>query len=230
MRCPHCNFDNVTGVTVCQVCGTPLGGVTCPRCGSKNPTDYRFCGFCGYSLAAGTADPGIEAAAPEPARATPPPPPQPTPQPTPQPSPPSVPSGTSTVALIGFGAILSLAAASYPWYAFGAAVDQEATLSGLLGAGWQWFPGAPLALIAVSAVTSTLVSLVRGWSRVRPAMAVGSGLVTLFSATWLGEGFVRTQSDVTAASFPATGAVLATIGGIVLITVGLWSYQQLRAK
>ena len=228
MRCTHCNFDNVTGVTVCQVCGTPLPGVTCPRCGSKNPTDYRFCGFCGYSLAAGTPSPNIEAAAPGPARATPPPPPAP--QPTPPPSPPSTPSGTSSVALIGFGAILSLAAASYPWYAFGAAVDQETTLSGLLGAGWKWFPGAPLALIAVSAVTSTLASLVRGWSRARPAMAIGSGLVTLFSATWLGEGFIGTQSDVTGASFPATGAVLATIGGIVVITVGLWSYQQLHTK
>ena len=229
MRCTHCNFDNVTGVTVCQVCGTALGGVSCPRCGSKNPTDYRFCGFCGYSLAAGAPDRDIEEATAAPAKAAPAPQPAP-PRPAPPASPPSIPSGTSTVALIGFGAILSLAAASYPWYAFGGAVDEQTTLAGLLGAGWKWFPGAPLALIAASAVTSTLVSIVRGWSSARPAIAVGSGLVTLFSATWLGEGFVRTQSGTTGASFPATGAVLATIGGIVLITVGLWSYQQLRTK
>ena len=111
---------------------------------------------------------------------------------------------------------------------FGGQVEGEATLSQLLEAGWRWFPGTPLALIAVSAVTSTLVSMVRGWNQVRPAVAVGSGLVTLFAATWLGEGFARTESGTTAAGLPATGAVLATIGAIVVISVGLWSYQRAR--
>ena len=111
---------------------------------------------------------------------------------------------------------------------FGGQGEGEATLSQLLEAGWRWFPGTPLALIAVSAVTSTLVSMVRGWNQVRPAVAVGSGLVTLFAATWLGEGFARTESGTTAAGLPATGAVLATIGAIVVISVGLWSYQRAR--
>ena len=215
MRCTHCNFDNVAGVTVCQVCGTPLEGVPCPRCGSLNPPDFHFCGFCGYTMQGAAPEP---VAAPVPhVQAVAPPPPPPTPS-----------AGPPPVVLIGFGAILSLAAASYPWYLFGSPTETGSTLSELLALGWRWFPGAPLALIAVSAVTSTLVAMVRGWNTVRPAVAVGSGLVTLFSATWLGEGLTRTELGTTDAGLPATGAVLATIGAIVVISVGLWSYQRAR--
>ncbi len=216
MRCTHCNFDNVAGVTVCQVCNTPLEGVPCPRCGSLNPTDFHFCGFCGYTMQDTTSPPPPTApAAPVQAVA-----------PTPPPSTPS--AGPPPVVLIGFGAILSLAAASYPWYLLGNPTETGSTLSELLSLGWRWFPGMPLALIAVSAVISTVVSMVRGWNTVRPAVAVGSGLVTLLAATWLGEGLTRTELGTTDAGLPATGAVLATIGAIVVISVGLWSYQRSR--
>ena len=214
MRCTHCNFENVAGVTVCQVCATPLEGVACPRCGSLNPSDFRYCGFCGYTMH--EAVPKPVAAAP-PIQATAPPPP---PRPTPAGPPPAV--------LIGFGAILSLAAAAYPWYLFGDPTESGSTLSELLEVGWRWFPGTPLALIAISAVTSTLVSMVRGWNTARPVVAVGSGLVTLLAATWLGEGLTRTELGTTDAGLPATGAVMATIGAIVVISVGLWTYQRSR--
>ena len=220
MRCTHCNFDNVAGVTVCQVCGTPLEGVACPRCRSLNPADFRFCGFCGYTLQEGA-----------PAKPAAPPPQPATPVEDIRPSPPPSASsnGPPPVVLIGFGAILSLAAASYPWYLFGNPTATGSTLSEVLEIGWRWFPGAPLALIAVSAVTSTLVSMVRGWNTARPAVAVGSGLVTLLAATWLGEGLTRTEAGTAGGGLPATGAVLATIGAIVVISVGLWSFQRSRA-
>lgn len=219
MRCTHCNFDNVAGVTVCQVCGTPLEGTACPRCGSLNPADFHFCGFCGYTM---------QEASPAPAPAPPfqaviPPAPALAPPPT-APS-----NGPPPVVLIGFGAILSLAAAAYPWYLFGDPTATGSTLSEVLELGWRWFPGAPLALIAISAVTSTLVSMVRGWNTARPAVAVGSGLVTLLAATWLGEGLTRTELGTTGGGLPATGAVLATIGAIVVISVGLWSFQRSRS-
>ena len=218
MRCTHCNFDNVAGVTVCQVCGTPLEGVACPRCGSLNPPDFHFCGFCGYTMESTAPEPAAQPAPPVEAVAPNPPPPPPLP----------ASAGPPPVVLIGFGAILSLAAAAYPWYLFGGQTETGSTLSELLALGWRWFPGMPLALIAISAVTSTLVSMVRGWNTVRPGVAVGSGLVTLFSATWLGEGLTRTEMGTGGAELPATGAVLATIGAIVVISVGLWSYQRAR--
>ena len=218
MRCTHCNFDNVSGVTVCQVCGTQLEGTACPRCGSLNPTDFHFCGFCGYTM---------QEAAPAPA-AAPVAPPLPQASMAPRPPAPVSSNGPPPVVLIGFGAILSLAAAAYPWYLFGDPTATGSTLSEVLEVGWRWFPGAPLALIAISAVTSTLVSMVRGWNTARPAVAVGSGLVTLLAATWLGEGLTRTELGTTDAGLPATGAVLATIGAIIVISVGLWSFQRSR--
>ena len=147
---------------------------------------------------------------------------------TPAPPEPAPSNGPPPVVLIGFGAILSLAAAAYPWYLFGDPTATGSTLSEVLELGWRWFPGAPLTLIAASAVTSTLVSMVRGWNTARPAVAVGSGLVTLLAATWLGEGLARTELGTTGAGLPATGAVLATIGAIVVISVGLWSFQRSR--
>ncbi len=55
MRCSHCNFDNVPGVAVCQVCATPMGVVECSRCSFLNPSDYSYCGGCGQPM------PGAEA-------------------------------------------------------------------------------------------------------------------------------------------------------------------------
>ena len=140
------------------------------------------------------------------------------------------PEGPSPVVLIAFGAVLSLAAASYPWYLFGVDRVQPTTLVQLLDAGWEGFPGTPLTMIAIAAVTSVTASLVRSLETIRAGVAVASGLVTLLAATWLSEGFARIQSDTADAAPPATGAVLATIGAIVMIAVGfyLWSFQRAR--
>ncbi|MDA1215608.1 MAG: hypothetical protein O2812_01865 [Chloroflexi bacterium] len=140
--------------------------------------------------------------------------------------------GPSSIALVGFGAILALASASYPWYLFGLYGDtNEATLSEVLQDGWQWFPGLPLVLIALSAITSTVVSMAASLSKIRPYVALGSGLVTLFSATWLWQGYSQYRTgDSTDGVVPGTGPMLAVIGAIVLIAVGLWSLQRVRSQ
>ena len=217
MRCPQCRFENSPGVELCVVCGSIIGGIKCPRCETVNAPDSRIRGTCGdaFSVVAQRKSDGgqldvlesVPAAAPVP-----------------------VPDGPSPVVLIGFGAILSLAAAAYPWYMLGDVQGQPTTLSQLLDVGWKGFPGTPLMMIAIAAVTSTAVSLVRGLASIRAAVSVISGLVTLSSATWLWEGFSRIQSDSADPTLPITGAVLAMIGAIVMIAVGfyLWSFQRAR--
>ena len=200
-----------------MVCGTLLAAVKCPRCEAVNKMDARNCEVCGHAFEVHAASTPvgetariIESVAPQ------------TGVPTPE--------GPSPMALIGFGAVLSLAAASYPWYMFGIDPAQPATLSQLLDVGWKGFPGTPLTMIVIAAVTSTMVSLVGSLATMRAAVSVISGLVTLFSATWLGEGFSRIQPDTPDPTLPITGAVLVTIGAIVMITVGfyLWSFQRAR--
>ena len=107
--------------------------------------------------------------------------------------------GPSPAALIGFGAVLSLAAAS-----------------SLLAVGWQAFPGIPLVLIATAGVASAAVAVVRSLDTFQPGIAVLSGLVALLGAIWLGGGFAG--APVT--SEPVT---LATIGAIVVMTAGLYA-------
>lgn len=236
MKCTHCSFDNLPGVTVCQVCGTRLTGIVCTRCNFENPPDYRFCGNCGQPLpeiAATSARPAVRLtpAAPAPLSTEPvnqsatPPPPAPTPND-------NASKGPSSIALVGFGAILALASASYPWYLFGLYGDtQEATLSEVLQDGWQWFPGLPLVLIAASAVTSTIVSMANSLTRIRPIVALVSGFITLFSATWLWQGYSQFRTgDSSGGVVPGTGPMLAIIGAIVLIAVGLWGFQRVRSK
>ena len=103
MRCPQCRFENSPGVELCVVCGSIIGGIKCPRCETVNAPDSRICGTCGdaFSVVAQRKSDGgqldvlesVPAAAPVP-----------------------VPDGPSPVAPIGFGAILSLAAAPCPWH------------------------------------------------------------------------------------------------------------------
>ena len=196
-RCTPCKFENPWEATFCQVCGAIVGGVTCPQCDVLNLRDAHHCESCGHSFRE-WADiwESVAPAAPKV----------------------GVPSeGPSPTALIGFGAVLSLAAASYPWYLFGGfstGPEQQATLFQLLAVGWTWFPGIPLLLIAISAVTSAAVSAVRDLQTVRPAVAVFAGFVTLLSSTWLGDG---------SAQMLTTGAILATIGGIVVMTAGVYA-------
>ena len=217
MRCPQCRFDNAPGVELCVVCGSMVGGIKCPRCETINPPDSRICGTCrhAFSVVAASKSDGRQAGVLE---SVPPRAPVP------------IPEGPSPVALIGFGAVLSLAAAAYPWYMWGEVQAQPTTLSQLLDVGWKGFPGTPLTMIAIAAVTSTTVSVVGGLATIRAAVSVISGLVTLLSATWLWEGFSRTQSDSADPTLPITGAVLAMIGAIVMIAVGsyLWSFQRAR--
>ena len=218
-RCAHCRFENAPGMTFCQVCGTVLGGSKCPKCDVANPAGVSVCGFCGFSMpqtAATSLKPQSdlhESVAPRPTVAH---------------------EDPSPAALIGFGAVLSLAAAAYPWYLFGgfeASPEQRGTITQLLEAGWRGFPGVPLTLIAIAAVTSTMVSVLKELEAVRPAVAVVSGVVTLLSALWLSTGFERMQTPGPDQAMPLTGSILVTIGAIVVLTAGLylWNHQRTRA-
>ena len=218
MRCSHCNFDNVAGVTICQVCNNSLEGVACERCGFENPAYYRFCGECGQSLVESPDSDGITevvTAAPRPARR-----PAEASQSTAQ----QLSSGPSPIALIGFGAILALGSIAFPWYLFGATQSSEGqSLSNILETGWQWFPGVPLILIAISTIMSTLAGVLNSLARVRPIVAVVAGMVTLIAATWLWQGYSGpADGSGSDALGPTTGAMLATIGAIVLVAAGLW--------
>ena len=128
----------------------------------------------------------------------------------------------SPVALVGFGAITALAAAAYPWYSFGGDQAQATTLSELLEFGWRGFPGIPLALIVTAAIASTTAMLMPTLASIRAPTVVVSGLVTLISASWLSEGITRLQSGSIDSTLPVTGAMLQTIGAIVLIATGFW--------
>ena len=209
--CATCRSENTAEAPFCQVCGTLLGSLACPKCNHTSQTDAHHCNACGHSFRESTDICESIGAAPPAARA--------------------YAGGVSPTVLIGFGAVLSLAAAAYPWYLFGGfevGAAHRATLSQLLEAGWEGFPGIPLSLIVISAVTPTTVSAVRNLEAVRPAVAVLSGLITLLAGVWLGQGFGQMQGGATGAAEQATGAVLVTIGAIVVITAGLhlWSVQR----
>jgi predicted ATPase/class 3 adenylate cyclase len=49
MRCPRCQFENLSGMRFCGRCGASLGQV-CPSCGTLNPEGFTFCGTCGTRL------------------------------------------------------------------------------------------------------------------------------------------------------------------------------------
>ena len=51
MNCPHCGFDNPSGLKFCGNCGTAFGQA-CPACGFENPPQFKFCGQCGAAIAA----------------------------------------------------------------------------------------------------------------------------------------------------------------------------------
>ncbi len=184
-----------------------MESVTCPRCAAVNSADSSTCVFCGFELRGGGGTGGGNAEVLEsrpPARTT-------------------IRAGEpSPVALVGFGAVTALAAAAYPWYLFGADQGQATTLSELVEIGWRAFPGIPLALIVTAAIASTTVMLVHGLASTRVPTVIVSGLVTLVSASWLSEGIARLQSGSVDSTLPITGAMLATIGAIVLIATGFW--------
>ena len=218
VRCAHCRCDNAPGITFCQVCGTVLGGSKCPRCDAVNPSHMTACGLCGYPMpqkaSAAAAPPTdiFQSMAPQPTA----------PHEEPSPS-----------ALIGFGGVLSLAAAAYPWYVFGpfeVGPEQQATITHLLEAGWRGFPGVPLALIAVAAVTSTMVSVLRELEAARPIVAVVSGLVSLLSALWLSQGLEQALPPGAGPMMPVTGAVLVSIGAVIALTAGLYLRSRLRTE
>ena len=206
MRCPRCDFDNLPGVEHCVSCGTRVESVKCPRCDGVNSLNSSSCVYCGFELqvgertGAGTAE-VVEARSARTAVRN---------------------SDPSPVALVGFGAVTALAAAAYPWYLLGGDQSQATTLSELAEFGWRGFPGFPLALIVTAAIASTTVMLLPGLASTRAPTVVVSGLVTLVSASWLSEGITRLQSGSVDSTLPITGAMLQTIGAIVLIATGFW--------
>ena len=52
MKCPKCNYENITGAKVCGKCKTPLKNnkKACPRCAFKNDLEDKKCQKCGYSF------------------------------------------------------------------------------------------------------------------------------------------------------------------------------------
>jgi ribose/xylose/arabinose/galactoside ABC-type transport system permease subunit len=135
------------------------------------------------------------------------------------------------VALIGFGAILALGSIAFPWYLFGATQASDGqSLSNILEMGWRWFPGAPLVLIALSTIMSSIAGLLSRLTRVRPIITVVAGMVTLISATWLWQGYSGpADASGSDALGPTTGAMLATVGAIVLVAAGLWM-RSMRSR
>src|SRR5712692_11799915 len=49
MQCPHCQYDNPSGMKFCGECGARLQ-VGCPSCQAANPPSHKFCGECGQPL------------------------------------------------------------------------------------------------------------------------------------------------------------------------------------
>ena len=187
----------------------------CPRCGVVNASGTDRCGLCGHAfpqrpvkVSRRTRLDVLESVAP--------------PISIPRPD------GPSTAALIGFGAVLALATASYPWYAFGDGHAASSTLFQLMEAGWSGFPGLPLALIAIAAVKSALVSMVPNLGDARAVIIVSAGVVALLSAAWLSQGLPQMEASGTGVAEAATGATLVTIGGIVVISAELylWNFQR----
>ena len=107
---------------------------------------------------------------------------------------------------------------------FGAAQQfRDEPLAQVHETGWNWCPGLPLGLVVLSTLLSTLLAIVGSSSMYRPVSVVALGMVTLFSAAWLWQGspFPEPTDDCT----PDTGAMLTTMGGIVLVSALLWMFQ-----
>ncbi len=199
--CATCHSENLAEAPFCQSCSMLLGGVDCPKCDHTNQTDARHCRACGNSLQE-WADIRESVAPRAPATRV-------------------YAGGLSPTALVGFGAVLSLAAVAYPWYVFGAdgaTLSQQASLFQLLAEGWVGFPGVPLVAIVVAALTSSAVC------SICPPVAALSGFVTLLSGAWLGTGLVGDPAVLT------TGAVLAMVGAIVVMASGLYVWNVRRTE
>ena len=218
MRCSHCDFDNLPGAATCQVCESRLPTVECHRCHFQNPPEDLYCGGCGHELPTDADDDG--APDPEPPMLLEPIPPAP-----------ETPTPASPIALVGFGAILALGSAAFPWYLLGSSRDpEEQSLTQILETGWEWFPGIPLVIIGVSTVLSTFIAIFGGSSSTRPLASIVLAMATLFAAGWLWMGFNSPQTWATEGGFtPAAGAMLATVGAIVLVASLLWMAYSRRS-
>ena len=199
--CATCHSENLAEAPFCQSCGMLLGGQDCPKCDQTNQSDAHHCRACGNSLRE-WAD-ICESVAPR------------------APATRVYAGGLSPTALVGFGAVLSLAAVAYPWYVFGAdgaTASQQASLFQLLAEGWVVFPGVPLVAIVVASLTSSVVC------SICPPVAALLGFVALLSGAWLGTGPVGDPAMLT------TGAVLAMVGAIVVMAGGLYVWNGQRTE
>lgn len=205
MRCGFCGFNNPEGVHSCQHCHSRLPWVSCARCYFTNPPDNTYCGRCGQPLA-------------QPA------------EPQPQTGKLQDRKATSIVAVIGFGAVLVLASAAYPWYLLGQQATDEAapaTIFGQLAAGWQWFPGVPLVLITVSGSLSTFLSMLAHHGKAHPVPSLLLGLVTLISAIWLWQGLITGNPNP--GDWELT-PIMATVGAIILVVGGFLVAHPMFAR
>ncbi len=213
VQCTYCSFVNVPGVQHCQVCGALLPQFVCPQCHFGNPLGYHFCIRCDATLVAEQPRTRISL--------------QSAPSNKIKPSAPK--TETSPVALIGFGAILALASAAFPWYLLGSPGGGDTgpeTVGSLLQHGWQLFPGVPLILITLSSVASSLVAVIHRLSGIRSQTTLASGFITLLSAASLWQRYPGSpDSSSVSAVPPDLGAALITIGAIVLVVGGIWILQ-----
>lgn len=195
MRCGFCRFNNPVGVEICQHCHSRLPWIACGRCYFHNPPDHQYCGRCGQPLTP-SEEPEFHRGKLHESKAT------------------------STLAVLGFGAVVALASAAYPWYLLGQqATGQSApvTLSGQLASGWQWFPGLPLVLITISASLSTLLGILAHHGKSHPIPFLVLSLITLISATWLWQGLATGNPNP--GDWVLT-PMLATVGAIILLVGG----------
>ncbi|MFW0754690.1 adenylate/guanylate cyclase domain-containing protein [Pseudomonas sp. H11T01] len=75
MRCANCEFENPSGASFCEACGTRLS-CSCPRCGHEAGLGAKFCSECGAPLTDAPAAPSprpqpVSEASPAPIHYTP---------------------------------------------------------------------------------------------------------------------------------------------------------------
>ena len=226
LRCDYCRSTYIPGEAICQVCEARLPGVQCLLCNFENPPDHLYCGGCGQAL---TIDRMPE-------------PPAVTSEDAPDDSSEqeiyvggSVSSkvsenqpkettfdGTSVPVeyVIGFGAILAVASAAYPWYFLGDQAEFETIRVSIFHqftSGWDWFPGLPLILIVLSSSLATFLSTLAQHGKASPVPAIFLGLISLISSLWLWQGLLLDRPNPGELEL---APMLATIGAIIVLVGG----------
>ena len=119
--------------------------------------------------------------------------------------------------VIGFGAILAVASAAYPWYFLGDQAEFEASRVSIFHQftfGWDWFPGLPLVLIVLSVSLATFLSILAQHGKASPVPVIFLGLISLVSSLWLWQGLLLDRPNPGELEL---SPMLATIGAIIVL-------------